>query len=80
MSVKQDRFKRIAEKRVNKLIEDFRLLGNCSNKSNYEYSEQEVRKIILVIDKEFKRLKDKFSGNDFTERFTLWALEKLLIR
>ena len=71
MSLKEDRFKRIAEKRVNKLIEDFRLLGNCANKSNYEYSEQEVRKILLVIDKEFKRLKDKFSVHDFTERFKL---------
>jgi hypothetical protein len=71
MSIKEDRFKRIAEKRVNKLLEDFRLLGNCANKSNYEYSEKEVKKILSVIEKEFKKIKDKFSGNEYIERFYL---------
>ena len=71
MNVREERFKRIAEKRVNKLLEDFRLLGNCSNKSNYDYSDEDVKKIISVIDKEFKKLKDKFVGNKQVERFFL---------
>jgi uncharacterized Fe-S cluster-containing protein len=71
MNVREERFKRIAEKRVNKLLEDFRLLGNCSNKSNYDYSDEDLKKIISVIDKEFKKLKDKFVGNKQVERFFL---------
>lgn len=31
---KSERFKRVAENRTNKIIEQIRLLGNCSNRSN----------------------------------------------
>jgi len=69
--IKKERFKKIAEKRVNKLIEDFRLLGNCSNKGNYEYTEQDVKKIISAINKEFEKLKDRFYGEKNKEKFQL---------
>ena len=71
MNIKEERFKRIAEKRVNKLLEDLRLLGNCSNKANYQYSEQDVKKILSVIDKELRKLKEKFEGDKNIERFSL---------
>lgn len=41
---KAERFKRVAENRTNKIIEQIRLLGNCANKSNYEYNDQDVKK------------------------------------
>ena len=49
MEDRQKRFKRIAEKRTNEIIRRIQLLGNCSNKSSYDYSEQEVNKIINAI-------------------------------
>ena len=33
---KRDRFERVAVARVNKITAMLRLLGNCSNSSNYE--------------------------------------------
>ena len=42
MNEKRERFVRVAEGRTNKIIEMLRLLGNCSNKSNYEYDEKDI--------------------------------------
>ena len=43
---KRERFKRIASKRVENLIKDIRTLSNCSNTGNYEYTQEEVDKMI----------------------------------
>lgn len=51
---KSQRFKRVAEARTNKIIESIRLLGNCSNRSNYSYSEEDVKKIFSAIESELK--------------------------
>ena len=39
---KRERFVRLAEARTNKIIDMIQLLGNCANKSNYEYSKEDV--------------------------------------
>jgi len=57
---KTNRFKRVAENRTNRIIEQIRLLGNCANRSNYQYSEEEVEKIFLAIEKELKETKAKY--------------------
>lgn len=49
---KAERFKRVAENRTNKIIDQIRLLGNCSNRSNYEYTEEDVKKIFAAIEVE----------------------------
>ena len=43
---KRERFVRIAEARTNKILEMMRLLGNCSSKGNYEYTEEDIRKMV----------------------------------
>lgn len=60
METKRERFVRLAEKRTNKVIDMLRLLGNLSNKGNYEYSEEDIRKIFNTLEKELKSVKDKF--------------------
>lgn len=35
-------------------------MGNLSNKGNYEYSEDDARKIFNALEKELKTTKDKF--------------------
>ena len=59
---RNERFRRIAAKRTNEILEKIRILGNCSNKSSYEYSEEEVNKIFSEIDKQLKLTKAKFLG------------------
>ena len=67
---RHDRFKRIASKRTNDIFEKIRILGNCSNKSSYEYTEEEVNKIFSELDKQLKLTKAKFLAGK-RERFKL---------
>ncbi len=46
---RHERFKRVASKRTNEILEKIRILGNCSNKSSYEYTEEEVIKFSLSL-------------------------------
>lgn len=70
---KRERFVRLAEARTNKILDMMKLLGNCSSKSNYEYTEEDVKKIFGAIERELKNTRAKFSGNDIQkeDRFTL---------
>ena len=69
MESRKDRFTRLASRRTNDIIERIRILGNCSNKSTYEYTEEEVNKIFRAIDREIKASKGKFSSSK--KKFTL---------
>jgi hypothetical protein len=68
--VKHERFKRVASKRTNDILEKIRILGNCSDRRNYEYSDDEISKIFSGIEKQLKVIKVKFRLGK-KERFTL---------
>lgn len=69
---KRERFKRIAEARVNKILDMMRLLGNCASPSNYEYTDEDIKKIFNALERELKNTKNKFLGVESKEeRFTL---------
>ena len=71
-TIKRDRFLRIAERRVNMIIDNLDLLGKCSNRRNYEYSEGEVRKIFREIEHKVKETRLQFqSANEKQRRFKL---------
>ncbi len=57
---KADRFKRLAEKRVNRVIRDMRLVGNLANRNNYAYTPEQVGRILAALKKELGELRDKF--------------------
>ena len=64
--IKRERFVKIAERRVNKILDSLDYLGKCSNKRNYDYNDEEVRKIFREIDRKVKEIKLQFqfkSGN-----------------
>jgi len=71
MEEKKERFVRIAENRTNKILEQLRLLGNCSNKNNYFYTDEDVKKIFSVIDVELKNTKARFNAKSNKEKFKL---------
>lgn len=58
---KREKFIRIAENRTNKILEMTRLLGNLSNKTVYDFTEKDVKKIFDAIDKELIIAKSKFN-------------------
>ncbi len=68
---KRERFKRVAEGRTNKIIDQIRLLGNCANKSNYEYDEEDIKKIFSAIENELKQTKAKYQEKSNNKRFEL---------
>lgn len=59
---RQDRFKRIAAARTQKILDLLRLLGNCSNKSAYAYSNEEVSKIFSAIEKKTREVRARFTN------------------
>lgn len=67
METKRERFVRLAEARTNKILEMMRLLGNCSSKANYDYTEEDVREIFSVLEKELKNTKNRFMGVETKE-------------
>lgn len=72
MESKRERFVRIAESRTNRILDQLKLLGNCANKHNYDYTDEDVKKIFSAIEKEVKAAKGKFNGQDAESlRFTL---------
>ena len=62
METKREKFVRIVENRTNKIIDMLRLLGNCANKSNYDYTDADVQKIFNTLEKELKAARLKYSA------------------
>lgn len=56
-----ERFRRLAETRVNRALNDIRLIGNLSNRNNYEFTGEEVNKIFRVLDAELKQARARFA-------------------
>ena len=56
----RSKFVELANKRVNRTLDSFRLIGNLSNKSNYQYSEQDVHRIFAALQAELTATKAKF--------------------
>ena len=70
---KREKFVRLAEARTNKIIDMLQLLGNCSNSSVYDYTQQDVDKIFTAIEAEVREAKKKFNKIESkkSSRFTL---------
>jgi CHASE1-domain containing sensor protein len=56
----RDRFKRLATQRTNTVLQRLKVLGNCSNRSVYEYDEEDITKIFSEIERRIKETKAKF--------------------
>ena len=63
MKSKKENFKRLAEARTEKVLAMLDLIGNLSNKSFYEYTDEEVEKIFKAINKSVEENKNKFKKN-----------------
>jgi len=56
----RERFKRLATKRTNEVLRKLKILGNCSNRQIYEYTEKDVEAIFSAIERKVKEIKAKF--------------------
>lgn len=61
---KSAKFIELANKRVNRAIKDLKLIVNLSNRQNYEYSEEQAKKIIKALMHEVEAVKQGFLANE----------------
>ena len=62
-NVKKERFKSVASRRVQKVLDDLESLSKCANKGTYEYTDEDVRKMMNAINNQVSLLKASFSAN-----------------
>jgi hypothetical protein len=63
-NIKSDRFRRVAALRVQKVLDNLDSLAKCSNRNNYEYTSEDVRKMLRAIRAKLKHLDHVFSENN----------------
>ncbi len=68
MDNKKDNFKRIAEKRTNKIIESISKLHNLTNTYFYEYTDEQIEAIFEAIQEELDNQKKIFEDNKKKEK------------
>lgn len=61
---KSGRFINLANKRVNKAIKDIKLIGNLSNRQNYDYTDDQARKILQALQAEVELVKQAFTSKE----------------
>jgi ABC-type Fe3+-hydroxamate transport system substrate-binding protein len=73
MRDKHGKFVELATKRVNKALDQIRLVGNLANRVTYEYTEDEAKKILRALQKEVDTVKSKFGDSNGAgeHKFTL---------
>ncbi len=58
------RFVRLAESRTAKAMKAIRVIGNLGNRSQYEFDERDVKKIIAALNAEVDQLKSRLAEAD----------------
>jgi light-regulated signal transduction histidine kinase (bacteriophytochrome) len=63
VSAKKERFKNVAGRRVQKVLDDIDSLSKCANRSTYDYTDEEVRKMLKAISEKVILLKASFNSS-----------------
>lgn len=69
----RERFVSLANSRVTAAINQIRLVGNLSNRKNYEYTSADVAKITRALQRELDEMRAKFKGEE-KDGFTSFSL------
>jgi hypothetical protein len=71
MDDRRGNFKRLATIRTNEVLRRLKILGNCANRSHYDYTDDEVNKIFSEIEKKVREAKAKFTFPNRDKEFKL---------
>lgn len=71
LGTKKEKFKELAEKRVNNALKNIQLIGNLSNTNNYDYSEEDVSKIFKTLKEEIQTAEARFKISSKKGKFKL---------
>jgi hypothetical protein len=61
---RRDKFVRLAETRTEKALDALRLIGNLSNRSNYDYTTADVAAIFDALESELRLHRERFHQPD----------------
>ena len=68
------KFKRLATRRVNLALKHIHLIGNLSNRSNYAYTPDDVKRIFIALREAVDEAEERFE-NAQTHQRTTFTLE-----
>ncbi len=68
---KNEKFRRLAQARVNKTLKNLELIANLANKNTYDYTKDEANHIIKALDKKVKEVRESFLRSFDNEQFIL---------
>jgi hypothetical protein len=57
---KRLKFVELANKRVTKALKDLELIANLANRRNYEYDDEQAKKIVKALQSELEMVKQSF--------------------
>jgi len=61
---KSAKFIELANKRVSRAIKSLKLVANLANRQNYEFTDEQAKKIIKALQKELDLVKQSFQNAD----------------
>jgi len=65
MSNRRERFLRVGERRINNALKAIKLVGNLSDKSNYDYDQSDISQIEKALKEELNNSLSRFSKKTF---------------
>jgi len=64
---KEQRFSRVAEKRVQRVLDSIKTLSQCANKRMYRWNEDQLTKIWRAIEQDLKKCRERFETSESDE-------------
>ncbi len=71
METKREKFVRLAEKRMDSILKGIELMGNLSNANNYEYTQEDLNKIVKTLKSAVADLEHTYNASKGTKKFKL---------
>ena len=65
---KREKFIRLAEARVSKAMQAIRVVGNLSNRTNYDFTDDDIKKISRALNAEIDAMQARFKNADSKAR------------
>ena len=69
-TVKKERFKTVASKRVQRVLDAIDSLSKCANKYTYEYSDEDVKHMLKTINDRIALMKASFTSGTTPKKQT----------
>lgn len=70
----REAFVRLAVARTNRILKDLELLGNLSNRSNYSYEPDDVKKVFKAINERVSHISSKFESASLAKKVNEFKL------